>query len=724
MSILFGFLPLLVICGVIYGVVSAVRSTRPTEPFDAAEAFKSVAIHFGLFLAFVGISIGTIDLLQFVVAGDQLAGTNSDLARAMSILIVSLPAFGLLLKTIRGRYASRGAGGDSEAHRGWSLYLIAALTTALVGVLVSVVQITDDLASDFRGIEAEEVMQLCGWFAMWAAHWFVLRPRFGVRGDLHLAIGSVLGLAWLIAGIAAVINRVLSSGYDAAFDNSLAGSYDIVRWLIIGVVGAAVWAFHWFAHFTTAGPVEGDRRRSPLWYATVVLAGILPGLIIMLISGTAMVAGVLIWFFGTTDSSASEFFEPGPGLLTMLFVGFVVWAYHRWELDRDGTVARNEVLRLNDYVVVAVGLIAVVAAIATLFSLVFDVLLVGPGIAGNLDVGNVLIVILVVLAASSSVWWRVWDRIEQWRQLQPFEESDSVWRKMYLVAAFGLGGLVLAVSLIWLLFAFLRDLLDGELGVETLNDLSSPIGWSIAVIGAVWYHLGVWRADRTTLDAFAPATAPSTMPPAPKPEDRVSEDRAPEDRVSEDRVSENGASSLTPGGSSAARTAAAEASTTDVRLRSVIHADHGELYSLQRAAFVDEAIAYGTPDVPALNESFEDFQLRLADSATVVAIEGSRLVGSVCLNRRAGGGVRIERLMVAPDRRRMGIATQLLDELEGTLARQGEQSVQLVVGEIVPAARSLYVDRDYTLVSRDQAEGGPVQLTMKKLLGNTNPSDL
>ena len=79
----------------------------------------------------------------------------------------------------------------------------------------------------------------------------------------------------------------------------------------LALVGAAVWTWHWVLNFDAAGSVEGDRRRSPLWYLTVVAAGILPGLIAMLVSVTMMVSGVLIWFVGSTEDGKTIHWHNG-----------------------------------------------------------------------------------------------------------------------------------------------------------------------------------------------------------------------------------------------------------------------------------------------------------------------------------------------------------------------------------------------------------------------------
>ena len=68
-----------------------------SESRDAGDVLKSVVISFGLYLAMLAVSVGLIDLLQAFVRGERLAGSNSDLARGLSLLIVGTPVFVLLM---------------------------------------------------------------------------------------------------------------------------------------------------------------------------------------------------------------------------------------------------------------------------------------------------------------------------------------------------------------------------------------------------------------------------------------------------------------------------------------------------------------------------------------------------------------------------------------------------------------------------------------------------
>jgi ribosomal protein S18 acetylase RimI-like enzyme len=99
-------------------------------------------------------------------------------------------------------------------------------------------------------------------------------------------------------------------------------------------------------------------------------------------------------------------------------------------------------------------------------------------------------------------------------------------------------------------------------------------------------------------------------------------------------------------------------------IRRALEGEAGELLTLQRAAFVTEAQRYGDPFLPPLREDLAGVRAAIAEQVVLVAVEGTRLVGSVRV-RVEGPVGHVGRLVVAPDRQRRGIGSALLAELEG-----------------------------------------------------------
>lgn len=92
--------------------------------------------------------------------------------------------------------------------------------------------------------------------------------------------------------------------------------------------------------------------------------------------------------------------------------------------------------------------------------------------------------------------------------------------------------------------------------------------------------------------------------------------------------------------------------------------DAGELLTLQRACWLQEAQANDTLDIPALHESLDDVRAWLGEWDTWVVRRAGRLVGAV--RGRVEGGDRwdIGRIMVAPDLQGSGLGRILLEHIQ------------------------------------------------------------
>jgi tRNA (guanine37-N1)-methyltransferase len=129
--------------------------------------------------------------------------------------------------------------------------------------------------------------------------------------------------------------------------------------------------------------------------------------------------------------------------------------------------------------------------------------------------------------------------------------------------------------------------------------------------------------------------------------------------------------------------------------RPAARADAGELFTLQRACWVDEAVALDWVGVPALHESLDDVVADLARWDTWVLRSAGRLVGAV-RGRRSDDGRSwvVGRLMVAPDLRGRGLGRWLLARAEER-APAGVTSYTLVTGDASARNHRLYKRAGY-----------------------------
>jgi ribosomal protein S18 acetylase RimI-like enzyme len=124
----------------------------------------------------------------------------------------------------------------------------------------------------------------------------------------------------------------------------------------------------------------------------------------------------------------------------------------------------------------------------------------------------------------------------------------------------------------------------------------------------------------------------------------------------------------------------------------------GELLTVQRAAFLSEARAYGTLEIPPLTETLDDLRRELESSLTIGAFLGRRLVGAARLTLEDEIGW-ISRVGVAPDLQGKGIGSGVLEALEAAAPSQ-VQRFQLGAGAKSASNIAMYEARGYREISR------------------------
>ncbi|MQA96559.1 MAG: GNAT family N-acetyltransferase [Streptosporangiales bacterium] len=145
--------------------------------------------------------------------------------------------------------------------------------------------------------------------------------------------------------------------------------------------------------------------------------------------------------------------------------------------------------------------------------------------------------------------------------------------------------------------------------------------------------------------------------------------------------------------------------------------DAGPILTVQRAAYVTEAQAYGDPFISPLVESAEQIRKALADPATVAfrALLGTRLVGSV-RGRVNDRTCLVGRLSVAPDLQGHGVGTVLLTALEREVAGRVD-TLALFTGHQSSGNLRLYRRLGYTEASRERVAAHLVFVHLRKELG-------
>lgn len=154
---------------------------------------------------------------------------------------------------------------------------------------------------------------------------------------------------------------------------------------------------------------------------------------------------------------------------------------------------------------------------------------------------------------------------------------------------------------------------------------------------------------------------------------------------------------------------------SDIEIRPITPADAGEVLTLQRAAFVQEAQIYGSTDMPPLTQTLEELEAELVENLGRVAVDGHRIVGALRA-RLDGERLLIGRIAIAPDQQGRGIGSQLLAAAEQAGKDAGAREAELFTGSLSEANLRLYEREGYTESERIPQDGGTEQVFLRKPL--------
>jgi len=140
--------------------------------------------------------------------------------------------------------------------------------------------------------------------------------------------------------------------------------------------------------------------------------------------------------------------------------------------------------------------------------------------------------------------------------------------------------------------------------------------------------------------------------------------------------------------------------------------DAGEIMTVQRAAFVSEALIYGDADMPPLTQTLEQVRAEIAENSGWVARVDSRLVG-VIRAVQDGDLLLIGRIAIAPDMQGEGIGRALL---EATEKASSANEAELFTGSLSEANIRLYESCGYVETHRVPQGDGIEQVFLRKRL--------
>ena len=522
---LFALLPLLLIGGVIYALVVALR--RAADDEDVESGIGTLRRLFIYGLALVGLAVGAQGLAMLIggaldaLAGDTvIAESDTQLALGLALTLVGTPAWVFFWLAAERSLRRHPVEQRSLARRSYSALVRAV---ALLFVVVNAVPVGEWLLR-VEPFEGGPWGFAIVWGGVWAFHSRAAAlepaPTTATRllDRLYVYFAALVGLAMLGPGAARVLQEALQAAYNALFLSPVLGA-SARLWseagrtaLAIVVVGGAVWWWHWLRAALRDQP-------STLWRVYVFLFGVFGGLAAAVVASTVLLHGVLQWLFGVPDEPvAAAHFDFLPATVAALVVGAGSWGYHRATLRERLTTATAERTgseRFYRYLVAAAGLATLAAGLVVLFAVTIDA--AAPDAAGTLRSAgwwrNPLVLGVTLLAAGTPLWARYWFDAQRHVAAGAAGERSALARRSFVFGVFGVAVLAALVNLTIVLFRLFEAALEDGVSAQTVQD----VRWSVALlltVGAISvYYWLVLREDQRALAAEEPQPAAVAPPP-------------------------------------------------------------------------------------------------------------------------------------------------------------------------------------------------------------------
>lgn len=154
---------------------------------------------------------------------------------------------------------------------------------------------------------------------------------------------------------------------------------------------------------------------------------------------------------------------------------------------------------------------------------------------------------------------------------------------------------------------------------------------------------------------------------------------------------------------------------TSFRIRPIAVDDAGEVLTLQRAAFVQEALVYGDPHMPALTQTLDELTAELEENLGCVAVAGTRVIGAA--RARADGELLlVGRIAIAPDVQGGGVGSAVLEAVEERGREVGCRVAELFTGSLSEANLRLYERLGYVESERVEQGEGIAEVYLRKSL--------
>lgn len=521
--LLVGLLPLLIIAGIIAAVVVWMRRRGGGGDDPGIGTLKRVYFYGLSFFALGAAAPGVILLIDFLL--DNLFGPaaisrgQGQLALGLALTMVGTPIWFLHWRMALG--AVQKLPSEAQAFsRQIYIYLVLGISGALFAFgLVSLLRWLLG-SGEFNGNNLAFPLV---WGSIWAYHWHLQSLDVSKTEDgatvrrLYVYITSLYSLVMLVVGVGIVIWRPLKEAYLTLFTTQLmisGGGFWNSAWtdttragVATLLVGGLLWWWHW--NRVARGDTSSHLRQVYLY-----LLAVLGGAVTVVVTLSILLFDVLQWLIGVPGAAgAATHFGAVPGMIAVLVPGAALWGYHWAVVHQESLTATGRwpaARRVYRYLVAALGLSTLSVGLVMVFLVALGVLLPQAGTQLS-DAGwwrNPLTLAITLLFVGVPIWSYYWFGVQREVAVGPLQERASQARRIFIYGVFGIATLLVLGNLSALLYMFLRDVLEGGLSWQVLQDAKWSAG-TLLMAGAVSvYHWLVLKEDRQEMPAQEEAPAP------------------------------------------------------------------------------------------------------------------------------------------------------------------------------------------------------------------------
>ena len=505
MTDLLSFTPFLLVIAITIAAIYKFLSFRTSQSTDYGDKVsRSLYFYVISFITLGMTTFGIILLIQSLLE-NTFSQTIVSAPNEMIALGLSLSLVGLPIWVFHWRIVSKELKKDISTKNTTinAVYTYLVLSISISILINSGYSVLTALIGD-KEHAWYQVSSLLVLSAVWIYHWKLSLTNKGLTQNIILikqiytygtSFISLMILSFAFSGLLHSLTQLI---YDSLFDNSLTINSGENREFIAGrrfisilIPSLLAWIVHWLLIATKE---ESNRVKTLYLYTATIVAGGITSLIAI----SSLLHGILSIIIGTDIPENEGRIDQAPGAISALIVGLSLLYYHQKLIFENsekgnGIFGTSRELRLFGYAFSIIALLILAPGISSISQTILNTIsqpfeFVESSTESWKD--NFVSGLTMVLIGST-----LWISCRKYiiNRIEITNSYNDSLPKIYFNVVFGIGIFVAVPALSTLIFFILRDILAGEIGIETVRSSRLSISTLISFAFIVPYHYWLYR---------------------------------------------------------------------------------------------------------------------------------------------------------------------------------------------------------------------------------------